>query len=184
MRPRVIVLGNQKGGSGKSTTAMHVIVGLMNCGYAVGSVDLDGTQATLTHFVENRQRLAEALIARVDDFNINSFVLALLRGLESEPSRPMSSIHGIGPGPNEALCLRIVNWLHDAELVKIDGDIVQLTGPGRRSMATAAQDCRPLSDFLLGRRHALNHAEAKRAMLALLRSHFALQVGGQDPRST
>lgn len=61
VRPRVIVLGNQKGGSGKSTTAIHVIVGLMNCGYSVGSVDLDGTQATLTHFVENRQRLAASL---------------------------------------------------------------------------------------------------------------------------
>lgn len=59
VRPRVVVLGNQKGGSGKSTTAMHLIVGLMNCGYSVGSVDLDGSQATLTHFIENRKRLAE-----------------------------------------------------------------------------------------------------------------------------
>jgi chromosome partitioning protein len=56
VRPRVIVVGNQKGGSGKSTTAIHLISGLMNCGYAVGSVDLDGDQATLSHFVENRRR--------------------------------------------------------------------------------------------------------------------------------
>jgi chromosome partitioning protein len=60
VRPRVVVLGNQKGGSGKSTTAMHLAVGLMNCGYAVGSVDLDGAQATLTHFMENRKRLIAA----------------------------------------------------------------------------------------------------------------------------
>ncbi len=60
VRPRVVVLGNQKGGSGKSTTAIHLIVGLMNCGYSVGSVDLDGSQATLTHFIENRKRLAAA----------------------------------------------------------------------------------------------------------------------------
>ena len=58
VRPRVVVLGNQKGGSGKSTTAIHLVFGLMNCGYAVGSVDLDGDQATLTHFIENRKRLA------------------------------------------------------------------------------------------------------------------------------
>ena len=60
VRPRVVVLGNQKGGSGKSTTAMHLIVGLMNSGYSVGCVDLDGSQATLTHFIENRRRLAAA----------------------------------------------------------------------------------------------------------------------------
>jgi chromosome partitioning protein len=56
VRPRVIVLGNQKGGSGKSTTAIHLISGLMNWGYAVGSIDLDGDQATLSHFIENRRR--------------------------------------------------------------------------------------------------------------------------------
>ena len=58
VRPRVIVIGNQKGGSGKTTTAMHMMIGLMNCNYAVGSIDLDADQATLTHFVENRKRFA------------------------------------------------------------------------------------------------------------------------------
>ena len=60
VRPRVVVLGNQKGGSGKSTTAMHLSVGLMQCGYSVGSVDLDGAQATFSHFIENRLRFAAA----------------------------------------------------------------------------------------------------------------------------
>ncbi len=60
VRPRVVVLGNQKGGSGKSTSAMHLTVGLMHCGYSVGSVDLDGDQATFSHFVENRRRYAAA----------------------------------------------------------------------------------------------------------------------------
>jgi chromosome partitioning protein len=31
----IIVLGNEKGGSGKSTTAMHVAVGLLRLGYRV-----------------------------------------------------------------------------------------------------------------------------------------------------
>ncbi len=56
VRPRVLVLGNHKGGSGKSTTAMHLMVGLMNSGYSLGTIDLDSDQATLTHFVENRRR--------------------------------------------------------------------------------------------------------------------------------
>jgi len=57
-RPTVIVLGNEKGGSGKSTTAMHLIVGLMERGHSVGSIDLDSRQATLTHYVQNRVRYA------------------------------------------------------------------------------------------------------------------------------
>ncbi len=56
VRPRVVVLGNQKGGSGKSTTAIHLVFGLISCGYSVGSIDLDGDQATLSHFIENRKR--------------------------------------------------------------------------------------------------------------------------------
>ena len=50
----VIVLGNEKGGSGKSTTAMHVIVGLLHEGRRVGCLDLDVRQATLSRYVANR----------------------------------------------------------------------------------------------------------------------------------
>ena len=56
-RPRpahVIVLGNEKGGSGKSTTAMHVIVALLKTGARVASIDTDGRQRSLTRYVENR----------------------------------------------------------------------------------------------------------------------------------
>ena len=40
----VIVLGNEKGGSGKSTTAMHVAVALLQAGQRVATVDLDSRQ--------------------------------------------------------------------------------------------------------------------------------------------
>ena len=59
LRPRVVVIGNQKGGSGKSTVAMHLIVGLMKCGYAVGSLDLDGAQGTLSEFLNKRAQRVE-----------------------------------------------------------------------------------------------------------------------------
>ena len=55
-RPYVIVLGNEKGGTGKSTTAMHLIVALLGLGYAVGSIDLDSRQGTLSRYIENRGR--------------------------------------------------------------------------------------------------------------------------------
>ncbi len=53
-RAHVIVLGNEKGGSGKSTAAMHVIVGLLRDGYRVGAIDLDARQATLSNYLAGR----------------------------------------------------------------------------------------------------------------------------------
>ena len=59
-RAQVIVLGNEKGGSGKSTAAMHVIVGLLRDGYKVGAIDLDARQATLGLYLEARVAFAKA----------------------------------------------------------------------------------------------------------------------------
>lgn len=53
--PRIIVVGNEKGGSGKSTTSMHVLIGLALEGGRVAAIDLDGRQRTLTRYLENRQ---------------------------------------------------------------------------------------------------------------------------------
>jgi chromosome partitioning protein len=57
-RAHVIVVGNEKGGTGKSTVSMHLVVSLLRMGLSVGSIDLDARQATLTRYVENRQRRA------------------------------------------------------------------------------------------------------------------------------
>jgi chromosome partitioning protein len=54
--PYVIVLGNEKGGTGKSTIAMHLIVSLLRQGARVASLDLDARQGTLSHYIANRQR--------------------------------------------------------------------------------------------------------------------------------
>ena len=56
-RPRCIAVGNEKGGTGKSTTAMHLAVALLNQGHRVGCIDLDGGQATFSHFMGNRAAL-------------------------------------------------------------------------------------------------------------------------------
>ena len=52
---RVIVFGNEKGGTGKSTTAMHVIIALLREGLRVGAIDLDARQGTLTRYFDNRR---------------------------------------------------------------------------------------------------------------------------------
>jgi chromosome partitioning protein len=53
--PHVVVIGNQKGGSGKSTFAMHIIVALLKAGKRVASFDLDLNQLTLTRYLKNRR---------------------------------------------------------------------------------------------------------------------------------
>ncbi len=55
----VIVLGNEKGGSGKSTTAMHLVVALLRSGKKVGAVDLDLRQGSLKRYIENRRKFSE-----------------------------------------------------------------------------------------------------------------------------
>jgi chromosome partitioning protein len=59
LRPHILVLGNEKGGSGKSTTAMHLIVGLLRDGYRIGAIDLDARQGTLSGYVKAREEFAE-----------------------------------------------------------------------------------------------------------------------------
>jgi chromosome partitioning protein len=54
--PHVIVVGNQKGGAGKSTVAMHLIVALLRMRRRVGAIDLDVRQRTLTRYIDNRAR--------------------------------------------------------------------------------------------------------------------------------
>jgi len=50
-----VVIGNEKGGSGKSTVAMHLIVALLLQGSRVASIDLDARQGTLTRYLEHRR---------------------------------------------------------------------------------------------------------------------------------
>jgi cellulose biosynthesis protein BcsQ len=57
--PHVVVAGNHKGGSRKSTVAMDIIVALLRAGKRVPSFDLDVTQQTLTRYIENRLEWAK-----------------------------------------------------------------------------------------------------------------------------
>lgn len=58
-RAHVLVIGNEKGGSGKSTTALHIAVALMTEGARVATLDLDARQGTLSRYVENRAAYAQ-----------------------------------------------------------------------------------------------------------------------------
>ena len=56
----VIVVGNEKGGTGKSTLSIHLSVALMKAGFRVATIDLDTRQQTLTRFFENRRSWAQS----------------------------------------------------------------------------------------------------------------------------
>lgn len=56
----VIVVGNEKGGSGKSTTAFHLAIHLLYQGFRVASIDVDSRQQTFTQYVRNRRDWAHA----------------------------------------------------------------------------------------------------------------------------
>ena len=51
----IIVVGNEKGGAGKSTVAMHAATALSRMGHKVGTLDLDLRQMSLGRYIGNRQ---------------------------------------------------------------------------------------------------------------------------------
>ena len=53
-QPHVIVLGNEKGGAGKSTLAIHIVTGLLHAGRSVAIIDLDLRQRSMARFFSNR----------------------------------------------------------------------------------------------------------------------------------
>lgn len=55
----IIVVGNEKGGAGKSTVSMHVATALARLGHKISALDLDLRQRSLGRYVENRRTFLE-----------------------------------------------------------------------------------------------------------------------------
>ncbi|MCL3881288.1 division plane positioning ATPase MipZ [Marivita sp. GX14005] len=55
----IIVVGNEKGGAGKSTVSMHVATALSRMGHNVGTLDLDLRQKTMGRYITNRRKMLE-----------------------------------------------------------------------------------------------------------------------------
>ncbi len=56
-----IIVGNEKGGAGKSTVSMHVATALSRMGHKVSALDLDLRQRTFGRYIENRAEFPRGL---------------------------------------------------------------------------------------------------------------------------
>jgi chromosome partitioning protein len=91
-RTRVIVVGNEKGGSGKSTVAMNIAVALLKQGQRVGTIDLDPRQRTFTTYIENRRAWGGKLGR---NFEIPDHI-CVEKPTEDRPSRPEALSDAVG----------------------------------------------------------------------------------------
>ncbi len=97
-RPHRITFANEKGGTGKSTTAVHVAVALAYHGKKVVAFDLDHRQRTMDRYFENRSETAAK------------------RGIEL-PGAESCVVENLDPGEFEAL---LIEKAEGADFVLVD----------------------------------------------------------------
>lgn len=136
MSAHVIVVGNEKGGSGKSTTVMHVAVGLLRLGRKVAVADLDARQGTVTRYFTNRRRhvaegelnlpMPELLTLRPEDGGGDEEgIEALLQGVISDVSERHEVLILDTPGSDTPLS-RVAHSFADTLITPINDSFVDL----------------------------------------------------------
>lgn len=84
----IFVIGNEKGGAGKTTCSMHLIAGLVDRGFKVSSIDADCRQHSLTRYVQNREeynkRNPEQKVATHHHILLNNSTLPTIAEREQE----------------------------------------------------------------------------------------------------
>ena len=123
---RIITIANEKGGCGKSTMAMHLAVALSKRGLRVATLDLDVRQTSLSHYIANRRRYAEATRTPVamPEHNDGNAVIAT-----EEPGNP----------DHNATSLEQLNDLIDRLRTRADVTIVDTPGADTPSSHTASR---------------------------------------------
>jgi len=162
-QPHFIVFANEKGGTGKSTTAVHTAVALAASGHRVGALDLDSRQRTMTRYLENRD--------------------ATMRRLETE--LPQAAYEVLEDHSEEGLAKAIKRLSEQADVIVVDT-------PGRDDPVAKAAILRadtlvtPMNDSfvdldLIGQVHPENYKITKPSFYAELiwnsRTQRAKQTG-------
>ena len=86
-RAHRIVFANEKGGTGKSTTAVHVAVALAAAGHRVAALDLDTRQKTLARYLDNRAATGRRRLLDLPTANHGVLSLLTPAGLDQEIAR-------------------------------------------------------------------------------------------------
>lgn len=111
----IIVIGNEKGGAGKTTTSMHLIISLLSLGFNVGSMDVDSRQLSLSRYLENRSNTIASKGTKLlmpNHFPIGKSALDIVSDAEKEEEE----------------------WFHDAfQKAAHNADFVVIDTPGSNS---------------------------------------------------
>lgn len=147
----VILFGNEKGGSGKTTYAIHTIVSLLSTGFSVASIDLDERQQSLSRYIENRQKMKAQYginLLLPEHFQISSKVSADTTDYQDIILQLMQSLQNYdyividAPGSNtgisrfahihaDTVITPINSSFIDVDLLgKIDANTLEMTSPG------------------------------------------------------
>jgi len=168
----VIVVGNEKGGSGKSTTAMHLIIGLLQSGYSVASIDVDYRQGSLSRYLANRRSFIKAAgndIKMPSSYTINS------------PGNPPDSLSEGGGTADDSPGTEQLKLLLEGGI--INHDVVVVDTPGSAgplsSLAHSYADTliTPINDSFVDL-DVLAHVDGAR-MAVMAPSHYAEMVWKQ-----
>jgi chromosome partitioning protein len=81
--PHRIVFANEKGGTGKSTTAVHVAIALAYQGARVAAIDLDPRQRTMHRYFENRTETERRRGITLPGVNCAVFTAETVEALEA-----------------------------------------------------------------------------------------------------
>ena len=174
MGAHMVVVGNEKGGSGKSTTAMHLIVGLMQMGFSVASVDVDFSQGTLTRYLANRRAFVKA--AGSDVKSPEHFTVGPPEGLSEDERDDANSGDGGDGAKAERLRLLLEGGIinHDIVVVDTPGSAGPLSALAHSYADTLIT---PINDSFLDL-DVLAHVDGTR-MAVMGPSHYAEMVWKQ-----
>jgi chromosome partitioning protein len=137
--PHVIVVGNEKGGSGKTTIAIHIAIALLKDGQRVATIDLDSNQKSLTHYIENRRIWAKHRgieletpihrhVPRAEGANLKENEAADVAAFESAVSGFQESVDFlvIDTPANDGYLMRLAHLVADTLLTPLNDSFLDL----------------------------------------------------------
>lgn len=160
--PHFIVFGNEKGGTGKSTLAMHVAISIAEQGKKVAVIDLDSRQKTVFRYMENRQKFLQGSTVKLHQPDC----------VVVEPSR-LDSVKAAQKTDQMALQQRLDSLDDDVDIVVIDcpGNNTYLS---RLAHALADTLITPMNDSFIDF-DLLGEVDAKNYQVGCL-SHYSEMV--------